>query len=38
MILGVTPMLGFLVVQIPFEPIQFRYVPGFRVQGSGFRV
>ena len=24
-ILGVTPMLGFLMVQIPFEPVQFRY-------------
>ena len=24
-ILGVTPMMGFLMVQIPFEPVQFRY-------------
>lgn len=24
-ILGLTPMMGFLMVQIPFEPVQFRY-------------
>lgn len=24
-ILGLTPLMGFLMVQIPFEPVQFRY-------------